>query len=236
MEQFEGFPARMEFTPIPNLFLSTLAPRIDDVGELKVTLYALAALYRKRGYPRFVSRRELLGNSALIHGLKGAETSPDMVLGEALEMAARRGTLIHLALDRDGVPEDLYFLNTASDREAVARIQRGELKLDGLEAVAQTHVEVEEQPNIFALYEQNVGMLTPIIADELRGAEKIYPEAWISEAIREAVALNKRSIRYIIRILERWASEGKEDGPHRRHSKTDPDKYIKGRYGHMVQR
>ena len=92
--------------------------------------------------------------------------------------------------------------------------------------------------DIFTLYEQNIGMLTPLIADELREAEKQYPETWIKDAIKEAVALNKRNWRYIARILEHWSTEGKDDGTHRGNLKknTDPDKYIRGKYGHMVQR
>jgi DnaD/phage-associated family protein len=80
-------------------------------------------------------------------------------------------------------------------------------------------------------------MLTPMIAEELREAEKLYPETWISDAIKEAVFRNKRNIRYIIKILERWSAEGKSDGTYRRDSaeKTGPDKYIKQKYGHMVR-
>jgi DNA replication protein len=70
--------------------------------------------------------------------------------------------------------------------------------------------------NIFTLYEQNIGMITPMIAEELKEAEKLYPPRWIEEAFKEAVTLNKRSWRYIARILERWASEGKDSGEHKR--------------------
>ena len=77
----------------------------------------------------------------------------------------------------------------------------------------------EEKPNIFALYEQNIGLLTPMIAEELKEAEKLYPVSWIEEAFKEAVSLNKRNWRYISRILERWASEGKDSGEFRRDSK-----------------
>ena len=236
MEQFKGFPARMDFTSIPNLFFSSLLPQIDDMAELKTTLNIMATLYRKRGYPRFVTYNELLGKASLMNSLKGMDKSPDEVLRGALEMAARRGTVIHVALDRDGVPEDIYFLNTESDRQVAGKVQNGELKLSGLKAKKQTYVETEEQPDIFTIYEQNIGMLTPMIAEELREAEKLYPEAWLRDAIKEAVALNKRNIRYIVRILERWSAEGKFDGTYRRYSKTDPDKYIKGRYGHIVRR
>jgi DNA replication protein len=237
MKQFTGFPAKMQFTPVPNFFFSTLLPQISDITELKTTLHILGALYRKRGYPRFVTYGELLTNTSLMRSLKEAAKSPDEVLRQALEMATKRGTFLHLVLDRDGAPEDVYFLNTDSDRQIVAKIQNGELSLPGLKIEEESPIETEEEPDIFTLYEQNIGMLTPMIADELREAEKLYPVAWIKDAIKEAVSLNKRNWRYIARILERWSSEGKSSGTYRRDlKKTEPDKYIKGKYGHMVRR
>ena len=236
MSQFSGFPARMEFTPIPNYFLNVLLPRISDIRELKTTLHVLAALYRKRGHPRFVTCQELMGNDGLMKSLKGGNEEPQEALRRALQMASQRGTFIHIALDRDGSTEDIYLLNTEADRKTAARIESGELKISGLKAAEKTYVETEEPPDIFTLYEQNIGMLTPLIADELKEAEKLYPESWLRDAVKEAVALNKRNIRYIMRILERWSTEGKTDGTYQRVSKTDPDKYIKGKYGHMVRR
>ena len=237
MKQFAGFTAKTQFTPLPNLFFSTLLPQISDIAELKTTLHIFWALYHKRGYPRFISYRELLGNKSLMSSFKGAARPPDEVLRHALEMAAKRGTILHMVLDRDGTLEDIYFLNTESDRQIMAKIQNGELSLSGLKAKEQAYVETEEQPDIFTLYEQNIGMLTPMIADELRDALKVYPESWISDAIKEAVNQNKRKWSYISAILERWSAEGKSNGTYRGDfKKTDPDKYIKQKYGHIVRR
>jgi DnaD/phage-associated family protein len=237
MKQFTGFPNKTQFTPLPNSFFSVLLPQISDIAELKTTLHLLGMLYRKRGYPRFITYEELSSNTSLMRSLKEGAKSPDETLCQALEMAAKRGTILHLLLDRDGVAEDVYFLNTEQDRQTVAKIQNGELILKGLRTREQPYIEIEEKPDIFTLYEENIGMLTPIIAEELRETEKIYPADWIRDAIKEAVSLNKRSWRYIARILERWSSEGKSSGAYKRElKKTDPDKYIKGRYGHMVRR
>lgn len=237
MKQFSGFPAKMQFTPMPNVFFSALLPQIDDIAELKTTLHVFQALYGKRGYPRFVTLSELLANKSLISSLKGEASPPDEVLRHGLEMATKRGTIIHLALDRDGKPEDIYLLNTESDRQIMAKIQNGELNLSGLKAREPAVIDTEEPPDIFTLYEQNIGMLTPMIADELRDAEQLYPQTWIREAIKEAVSHNKRNWKYIAKILENWSTEGKDDGTYRGDSKkTDPDKYIKGKYGHMVRR
>ena len=92
------------------------------------------------------------------------------------------------------------------------------------------------QTNIFELYEQNIGLLSPLIADELKEAEERYPGEWIEGAFREAVARNVRNWRYIARILERWESQGRADGePKGYHRPIDPAKYKRGRYGHLVR-
>ncbi len=96
---------------------------------------------------------------------------------------------------------------------------------------------VVERPTIFALYEQNIGLLTPLLAEKLQDAEGRYPLEWIEAAFEEAVSNNKRNWRYIERILERWAVEGmnsgKDRGPAER--SLDPDKYTKGKYAFLFR-
>lgn len=62
-------------------------------------------------------------------------------------------------------------------------------------------------PNIYQLYSENVGELTPYVADVLTDFESEFPVEDIEYAIREAVELNKRSLRYIETILGRLAQE-----------------------------
>lgn len=234
-QPFAGFPSRGRFTPVHNVFFSSLLGEIDNPVELKVTLYLFWALYRKKGYPRFATAAEMLADSALIGGL--GKDDPSGALDTALESAVRRGTLLHLRTTKDAHDVDLYFLNTDADRRAVERMKNGELEMPGFDAVPEPAMERRENSNVFSLYESNIGMLTPIIAEELKQAEQLYPQEWIEDAIREAVALNKRSWRYVSRILERWSIEGRDDGKPERHSQTaDPDKYIRGKYGHLVRR
>jgi DnaD/phage-associated family protein len=51
--------------------------------------------------------------------------------------------------------------------------------------------------------------LTPLIADHLIDALETYPIEWIEAAVAESVAYNRRSWRYVQRILEQWASNGR---------------------------
>ena len=239
MTEFQGFPSggRVEYTSIPNVFFSGLLPQITDMAELKVTLYVISVLYHKKGYPRFVSYSELLGNASLIQSLKSIGGQPEEVLRGALKSAAARGTMLTLTIDKDGTSEDIYFLNTESDRQAVIRIEAGTLELVGVGSIKQIPVEMEKQPNIYKLYEDNIGMLTPITADQLRDAEKNYPEDWIRDAIQQAVIQGKRKWSVVSAILQRWSIEGRSDGTYQRHiKKADPDKFVKGKYGRMVRR
>jgi len=229
-QPFPGFPAKSSFTPLPNLFFTRLLPQIGSLAELKLILHIFWRLYQKRGAPKFVTYKELIGDKTLMEGVEGS--SPTEVLGSALESAAKRGVLLHLVLEEEGESQKLYFINNEANRRAIAKLQSGELSLGALPQ-PQPYIE-EEKPNIFALYEQNIGLLGPMIAEELKEAEKLYPASWIEEAFKEAVSLNKRSWRYIARILERWSTEGKESGESRRDFKKKGYS-RKGRYGHLVR-
>jgi len=234
MKGFAGFPAgKVRFTPLPNLFFSELLPLIDSLPELKVTLHIFWRLHEKRGYPRCMSRRELLTDGVLLSGLKAPGRQPEDLLREGLERAVARGTLLRIVTQSHDDQEEWYFPNTDLGRRTVERIRRGELQLEGVPMVeAPPQV---ERPNIFVLYEQNIGLLQPMIAEELREAERTYPPAWIEEAFKIAVERNARNWRYIQRILERWAREGKDDGKARRHPEKDRRRYIEGEYADYIE-
>jgi len=127
-----------------------------------------------------------------------------------------------------------YFANTAQGRRAVERLQRGEIRLRDDGGPVEVPVDLE-RPNVFVLYERNIGMLTPFIADQLRDAEETYPAEWIEDAFRIAVEQNVRKWAYVRRILERWATEGRDDGTDREVSKEDPERYVKGPYADYVE-
>lgn len=212
VKRFTGFPAgSMKFTPLPNLFFSAVLPQIENLAELKVTLHIFWILHQKKGFPRYVTLQELCADSTLIGGLKKAGYVNEDAVREALILAEARGTLLHLAIETGGDTQDVYFLNTAKGRDVVQKLRSGELDLGQIIGSSYEPTVQVERPNIFALYEQNVGLLTPLIADELREAEKLYPPEWIDDAFRQAVEYNKRNWRYIRRILERWAIEGRSD-------------------------
>jgi DNA replication protein len=209
MKGFSGFPAgKQPYTPVPNSFFSELLPEIDHLGELKVTLHVFWLLTMKKSERPYVSGEELSADQRLLGGLTSPGMSAEEVLQDALDRAVARRTLLRAASGQGAGRTDWYFVNSERGRQALDDLLAGKWAPAG----AGEPVRLQAQrPNIFVLYEQNIGPLTPLLAEELMEAEDTYPASWIEDAFREAVDLNKRSWRYVQRILERWAAEGKED-------------------------
>jgi DNA replication protein len=216
---FVGFPdGKLKTTRVPELFFSDILPLVDDLAELKLTLHVFWLLSGQDGEMRYLRGDDLRADTVLLKSLNldSELRTPLAALADALERTVARNTLIRIEVEvksLSGVPtwEDWYFLNTANGRRAAAMIRTG--RLNDLHAVLPDEARLKvERPNIFLLYEQNFGMLTPLIADQLRDLEKGYPPDWISEAFDIAVAANKRALRYVQAILRRWENEGKDSG------------------------
>ena len=224
MKAFSGFPAgKVRRVSLPETVFGELVALIDDLNELKVTLHVLWRFAEQRGQPvGYLRCTDLAADQLLLAGLGPA---PLQALEAALARAVERGTLL-IAEEPPGSGERLVFANTPKGRAAVEAIARGQWPRDLAEAA---------RPNVFELYEQNIGVLSPLIADELREAEQTYPAEWVEEAFRIAVELNKRNWRYIRAILERWRTEGKDDEASRRAGEADGRRYIEGEYAEYIQ-
>lgn len=211
---------------LPGGFFSELLPTIDHLGELKVTLYVFWAMDHKDGRFRYVQRQEMLGDTLLADGLRSASLSAEEALDEALERAVARGTLLRVDLAFSDGMESLYFLNSTQGQSAVQAIKSGEWQPSGR---SEAPVELRNhRPNIFTLYEQNIGPLTPMIADTLRDAETTYSENWIEEAMQIAVENNVRKWSYINAILEGWQTRGKDAREDRGDTEKARRKYLRG--------
>ncbi len=233
MRQFDGFPAGKRGTSqVPNLFFSDLLPLIDDLAELKLTIYCFWALQQREGYYRYVRLRELLEDKILLAALDEDSARAKQILHQAITRAIERGTLLHVAIPGENGDEDLYFMNTVKGRRAVAALEKGHWT-PGPSDLPVASV-AAERPNIFELYEQNIGLLTPMMSDVLRDVENTYPIAWVEEAMQIAVENNKRNWRYVEAILKRWAVEGKQDRPAAQPEgdKKQQNPYLQDEYFH----
>ena len=233
MKGFAGFPAgKGPSVPLPELFFSELLPDIDHLAELKLTLHVfwlLAHQSRKKEGRPCASYEELAADHRLLDGLASPGLSLEEALRDALERAVTRGTLLRVT---SAGGSDWYFANTEKGRQAVDDLLAGKWTPGepGEPLLLQAH-----RPNIFVLYEQNIGPLTPLLAEQLQDAEKNYPVPWIEDAFKEAAELNKRSWRYVQRILERWATEGKKEETARRSGGRERRRSIEGDYADYIE-
>lgn len=210
MKGFAGFAATTESTTaLPAAFFSELLPIIDNLAELKLTLHCFWLLTRKSDAVRVIWRSELLADGQLLASLAAAPEAALSLLAEALEWACARGTLLHICM-QNKPDHDLYLLNTQKGRAAAADIEQGKWLPE--EPAAGAAAWLVERRNIFTLYEQNIGPITPLLADELRDIEKSFNAEWVEQALLESVLQNKRSLKYVRAILERRHKAGRE--PH----------------------
>lgn len=211
MQGFSGFPeGKLRSVPVPEPFFTELLPAIDHLGELKVTLYTFWRLSVMEGQYRFLRREDFARDEIFMRGLAASPRQAQEILDDALERAEARGTLLYAFIEDADARHDLYFVNSPKGREALEKLEVGEWRPDELGgAVTLSHV----RSNIFVLYEQNIGPLTPMIADELRDAMAHHPAQWIEDAIRVAVRNNIRKLKYIQAVLDRMKSEGRVEQP-----------------------
>ncbi len=221
--RFEGFPAgELQYITVPDLFFTGLVPLVDDLGELKVILHMI--WLRQRRGKQVVTEEELSTDETLMAGLSALEGDPAEHLRDALRRAVQRGALLCEVLETPDGQHNVYALNSAGGRDAMERVRQGKL---GVERVVLTERPVTRpRPNIFELYEDNIGLISPLLADELREAEATYPADWIEEAFRIAVENNVRKWRYIQAILEGWATRGKDDRSAARRAESEKRWYT----------
>jgi DnaD/phage-associated family protein len=159
--------------------------------------------------------------------MQGMDENPEKAqaaLMEALERAVDRGTLLRAEVEQTGEQVALYFFNSPKGRAAVESIQRGEWRPTG-----EPHLPVElapERPSIYQLYEENIGALTPMIAEALQDAEDTYPSMWIEEAFQIAVERNVRNWRYVAAILRRWQERGRDERGTRKDTEARRRRYA----------
>lgn len=202
---FSGFSGgQTRLVRIPEQFFQELLLGIDDIGVLRLTLYVFWRLEHMEGNFRYLRWSSLLADKKLIQSFESVKN-----LEQSVEQAVQHGILLSATLPVEDAQERLIFLNNTRGQAALQAIEQGEWRLTGDER--QPLAVYKTRPNIYKLYESNIGVLTPMIAEALQEAEKTYPADWIEDAIRISVENNKRNWRYVEAILRRW-QEGGRDG------------------------
>ncbi len=216
---FNGFREdRMALIRLPDAFFTQLMPLIDDLTQLRLLLYMFWHLEKQENKIRYFRLDDLATDPVLIR-MTGGE--------EALEQALKRLVALKAVLEAklDWMDETYFFINGPQGRAAVEAINKDEWQ-DADQVRHPIHM-TQEQPNIFKLYEENIGPITPMMAEILKDDEITYPAAWINEAVEIAVTRNARNWKFVQAILKRWQKEGRGNEQNRRDNSQDPSIYRK---------
>lgn len=197
---------------LPLVFLRDVVPAITNTDELLASLTMFRLLADTGNNETPIAEISIMQDPSLRRSLRngGSTATLDERIFDALELAVGRSTFLRFLARHEQRDAAWYYANTPSNRALVQAMQEGRVVppravWDG-ERAPQVAI---DPPNVFRLYEQNIGPLTPMIADQITTAASEYPATWIEDAIEEAVSYNKRNWRYILRILENWRQSGR---------------------------
>lgn len=181
---------------------ANLIARCDGLGSDAILLLL--------GYFELLSQQEVASDVVelfiLLDHLPAAEDDRwQRALAELLEEGL---LLAHPQTVED--PQELVLLFPATPE--------GIRRFEALQAGALSKAEIQaanplpdpSKPNIFTLYEQNIGPLTPMVAEILKADAETYPESWLREAMQEAVSRNIRNWKYVQAILKSWQEKGRD--------------------------
>ena len=232
--QFRGFPAgKGRFSRIPGPFFKELLPLIDNINELKVTLYALWKLDRMEGEQRYLQLEDFSEDTLFMEGLGSDAKESQQNLNDGLQRAIKRGALLQGELELDGKQRIFYFLNSGKGRQMLQALKDGDWRPSG---EARYPIELaQERSNLFTLYERHIGPVTPLLADALKEAEREYPLEWLEDAIRIAVENNARAWSYVEAILTRWQKGGRDERRAEGDSEKDRRKYYENKYSDSLE-
>tara|TARA_B100002052_G_C15862931_1_gene590985 strand:+ start:7 stop:741 length:735 start_codon:yes stop_codon:yes gene_type:complete len=208
------------YIPIPIELTSSLLKDIDSYEEFKCTLRIFSLIFSLRPKRLWISFEELIADPVLLESIHpGNSQNKTEIIIKSIYAAKKRKTIVIREKVKDQIQNSIILINDKISNELLKRKDIGNLD-NGLD-LEQTDFQSSQKPqsNIYGLYEDNIGQMTPLLAEELKLAEKKYPNSWIQEAITEAVKNNIRNWKYISSILNRWQIEGRTNGESTRYSK-----------------
>jgi DnaD/phage-associated family protein len=241
-KRFGGFLVTTEpAVAVPHSFFTDVLPQLTDTAEIQVSLAMFRLTHEAGGIDNPIAEPTIVRDRPLREALRvmGSPREPDIRIATGLDLAVGRGTFCRFTAEDGRHRDTWYYVNTPANQALVAAMSRGAIPPPiAVWRGEQPPAVSPERPNVFRLYEQNIGVLTPLIADHLIDALETYPRDWIEEAISESVSYNRRSWRYIQRILEGWSANGRgrnEGNHHEAHRRRDqehldPNQYQHGRH------
>ena len=191
-----------EFTiSISSEVLEKSIKNLNNINEIKIFLRIIHLIYQKQNLntETFELSLDEISNDPVTLKLLGPNSlTKDQITKKLKEIC-------DVLIMKDFINQKIY-------TNKVTGITKTVFHMETFEKTNDPVISENNPKNIFELYEDNVGMLNPMIVDELIQAENKFPFNWIVDAVKESATRNKRNWKYIHTILETWDREGKNNG------------------------
>lgn len=211
----KGFPMPDDFatTRVPNAVLGRVLTNINDADEIKLILRAIWLFEHQRGYPRYITHDDLRRDRVL------SVVIPDQSdFDRILKSAVERGVFVEVSIN-DNI---CLMFNTESARRASIEVSPTANDLNTDNNGWETPAASTGSADAFRAYEENIGILSPMIRQSILAALEDFTDEDITRAVRIAVENESRSWSFVAGVLRRWARDGipheRTDGTARRES------------------
>lgn len=219
-----------EFVNIPESFFLEHISKINDSDLYKLLLYIFWRFSKTDSLINFITTPAILSDEIFCDNFGEKRDEIKERISLLIKSAIELEVLIKCKHPKHS-ETSLYFYNSPKNNILAESIAKGEIPF---EEIRNINISISK-PNIFKLYEENIGALTPIIAETIEDAENNYPLEWIEEAINIAVTNNVRRWKYIQAILERWQEEGRNARRDKKDSEEDRKKYLGGKFNDLIE-
>ena len=218
-QPINGFPLPDDFatTRIPNAVLGRVLSTIEDADEIKLILRAIWLLEHQRGYPRYINRDDLRRDRVLSVAITD-QPDFDRILNSAIE----HGVFVEATINGN----ICLMFNTEAARRASIEVSSTTDNLNKDDNGWETRSTSTGSADAFRAYEENIGILSPMIRQSILAALEDFTDEDITHAIRIAVENESRSWSFVAGVLRRWARDGI---PHERRDGTARGESERGR-------
>ena len=202
------FKTGQKMIPVPAQLFTEILPRLHNESQLRATLYTWYAIMSKGSGQRYVYLSQLLTDPVLLSWFTHLGGKNGIQRG--LDQSCREGIFLQLQIGEDDkilAPNDESGARLITDMKSESVAHHNQSR----DSSPETNYETTVVSNVVEKYENEIGMLTPVIADMIAIAEQMYPTTWILEALDIAAQSNARSWKYVTAILARWKNEGKNN-------------------------
>ena len=199
------------YTQVPNDLFDRL--KEFEKADLKVLMVVIRNTF---GYHRDrakITTREM----ATLAGLSVASVQPAAEKLEKMGLIEQIKDGTHTTVWRAVVADDSMIGTKKKKRDSTigTSVIQPLVQTDSTTGTLQSSLKKDKEKEtklegeVFKLYEQNIGNMTPIIADRLGEMLNEYGNIFVADAITEAAERNARNIKYIEACCRNWKANGR---------------------------